>query len=73
MEPSRIRTLLDAQPFVPFAVTTTRIGTISIPSARLALLTRSTLFVGQNVDADGLPERAAAVALAQITGIVAGG
>lgn len=62
-----ILALLDAVPFRPFRVTTSRAAAYVVAAPTDALLTRSTLYVAQDRDAgDGIPRSAAAVALAQI-------
>jgi len=64
-----IQSMLQAQPFTPFIVSTTRTGDFRVGSPDHALLTRSTLYIGNDVAADGIPADVSLVAIAQIASI----
>ncbi|QOV87456.1 hypothetical protein [Humisphaera borealis] len=68
-DPIDIKSLLEAKPFVPFVITTTRTGQFRVGSPAHVLLTRSTLYVGNDVGPDGVPADVSLVALAQIGSI----
>ncbi|HEX8914607.1 MAG TPA: hypothetical protein VF796_19815 [Humisphaera sp.] len=67
MNASELKALLDADPFRPFAVSTTRIGRFTVASPRHALLTATALHVGRDVDAStGIPAEASIIPVVQI-------
>jgi hypothetical protein len=67
MNAPELKAMLDAEPFRPFAVTTTRTGTFVVASPRHALLTATALHVGRDADAStGIPTTASIVPIVQI-------
>jgi hypothetical protein len=69
MQATRLRDRLSADPFEPFYVRTTRTGVYEIKAPGLVLLTTTALYIGNNVDDDGLPQTVTQVPLAQIVQI----
>ena len=69
MDVQSLQSLLDAQPFKPFTIATTRTGRYRITSARDVLLTTTALYVGRDPDAAGVPADVAIVPLMQIASI----
>lgn len=68
-DPIDIKSLLEARPFVPFLISTTRTGNFHVGSPDHVLLTRSTLYIGNDVGPDGIPADVSLVALPQIASI----
>ena len=68
-DPIDIKSLLEAKPFVPFVIATTRTGNFRVGSPAHVLLTRSTLYVGNDVGPDGIPADVSLVALTQVASI----
>ncbi len=69
MEAKQIATLLNAKPFVPFSIRTTRTGVYKIPSPAGVLLTKSKLILPKDVDGDGIADDVDTIPLMQITSI----
>lgn len=69
VDPIDLKSLLEASPFTPFIISTTRTGDFRVGSPAHVLLTRSTLYIGNDVGSDGIPTDVSLVALAQIASI----
>jgi hypothetical protein len=67
MNATDLKPLLEAQPFKPFALGTTRVGTHTVASPTHAFLTYDVLYLGVDIDPDGIPHEVVRLALRQIT------
>lgn len=67
MEAKAIKALLDAKPFKPFRIQTTRTGRYEITSPTMVLLTKTKLYLAKDKDADGIADDIDQIPLAQVT------
>jgi hypothetical protein len=67
MEAKAFKALLDAKPFKPFRIQTTRTGRYEITAPTMVLLTKTKLYLTKDRDADGIADEVEQVPLAQIT------
>ena len=67
MEAREFKTLLDATPFKPFRIQTTRTGRYDITAPTMVLLTRTKVYLAKDKDADGIAADIDQIPLAQIT------
>lgn len=67
MEARELKSLLDATPFTPFRIQTTRTGRYDITSPTMVLLTKSKIYIAKDKDADGIADEVEQIPLAQIT------
>jgi hypothetical protein len=67
MEAKAFKSLLDATPFKPFRIQTTRTGRYEITAPTMALLTKTKIYLAKDTDADGIADDIDPIPLAQIT------